>query len=182
MAAAAGKTSTISLSLFMEAYGLEVEEEISIMATEYWAEGVWTGKWSYEQKEAWMRQIREVQQWKQVRGPAGAAMCETRDLGTKWPQWRALMFSHEIKIDMRFVCPKDVKKMLVQRARSVYWKKWAAKHELVRYQSMSSLPDGGGRHRDAQALPVPRMVPSQTGDSRGLQKVGATSKNLKGGV
>ena len=25
--------------------------------------------------------------------------------------------------------PKDVKEMLVQRARSVYWKKWAAKHE-----------------------------------------------------
>ena len=30
-----------------------------------------------------------------------------------------LMFSDEIKIDMRFVWPKDVKKMLVQRARSV---------------------------------------------------------------
>ena len=30
---------------------------------------------------------------------------------------------------MRYVCPRDVKKMLVQRARSVYWKKWAAKHE-----------------------------------------------------
>ena len=44
-------------------------------------------------------------------------MCETRDLGTKWPQWHTLMFSHEIKkIDMRLVCPKDVKKMLVQRA------------------------------------------------------------------
>ena len=30
---------------------------------------------------------------------------------------------------MRYVCPKDVKKMLVQRARSVYWEKLAAKHE-----------------------------------------------------
>ena len=30
---------------------------------------------------------------------------------------------------MRYVCPKDVKKMLVQQARSVHWKKWAAKHE-----------------------------------------------------
>ena len=28
-----------------------------------------------------MRQIREVQTWKQGRGPAGAVMCETRDLG-----------------------------------------------------------------------------------------------------
>ena len=44
MAAAAGKKSTTSFSLFTEAYGLEVEEELSTMATRYWAEGVWTGK------------------------------------------------------------------------------------------------------------------------------------------
>ena len=30
-----------------------------------------------------MRQIREFQMWKQVRGPAGAVMCETRDQGYK---------------------------------------------------------------------------------------------------
>ena len=33
------------------------------------------------------------------------------------------------RIDMRFVYPRDVKKMLVQMAQSVHWKKWAAKHE-----------------------------------------------------
>ena len=74
MAAAAGKKSTTSLSLFMEAHGLGVEDELSTMAIQYWAEGAWTGKWSNELKEAWMRQIREVQTWKQVRGPAGAVM------------------------------------------------------------------------------------------------------------
>ena len=42
MAAAAGRKSTTSLSLFTEAYGLEVEEEVPTMATQYWAEGVWT--------------------------------------------------------------------------------------------------------------------------------------------
>ena len=40
-----------------------------------------------------------------------------------------MIFSNDAKIDMRFVCPRDVKKMLVQRVRSMYWKKWAAKHE-----------------------------------------------------
>ena len=35
MAAAADKKSTASLPLFMEAYGLEVEEELSTMATQY---------------------------------------------------------------------------------------------------------------------------------------------------
>ena len=56
-------------------------------------------------------------------------MCETRDLGTKWTYWHTLVFSNEITIDKRYVCPKDVRKMLVQRGRSVCWKKWAAKHE-----------------------------------------------------
>ena len=60
MAAAAGKNSTTSLSLFMDVYDLEVEEELSTLAAQYWAEGVWTGKWHHEQREAWMRQIQEV--------------------------------------------------------------------------------------------------------------------------
>ena len=62
---------------------------------------------------------------------------ETCDLGIKWPQWHTLMFSDEIKIDMRFVCPKDVKKMLVQKARSVNWKKVGSKA-----RGMKSLKEG----------------------------------------
>ena len=46
------KKSTTSLSLLMEVYGLEVEDEIPTRATQFWAEGVWTGKWNHEQKEA----------------------------------------------------------------------------------------------------------------------------------
>ena len=39
MAAAAGKKRTTSLSLFMEAFGLEVEEELSTLATQTWLKG-----------------------------------------------------------------------------------------------------------------------------------------------
>ena len=55
MAAAAGKKRTTSLSLFLEAFGLEVEEELSAMATQTWAEGAWIAKWHTEQnrKKAW---------------------------------------------------------------------------------------------------------------------------------
>ena len=91
-------------------FGLEVEEELSTMAFQYLAEGALTRKWSHEQKERGMRQIREVQTLKQVRGPAGAVMSETRDLGIKWPCWHTLVLGDEIKIDVRHVCPKDVKK------------------------------------------------------------------------
>ena len=80
-AAAAGKKSATSLSLCVETFGLEVEEDLSTLATQTWAGGAWTGKWPAEQKEAWLNQILEVQMWRQVRGPAGAVMCETRDLG-----------------------------------------------------------------------------------------------------
>ena len=142
MAAAAGKKGTTSLSLFMEAYGLEVEEQLSTTANQFWAEGVWTGKWSHEQKEAWVRQLREVQTWKQVGGRAGAVVCETRDLGMKWPYRHTLAFIDETRIDLRFVCPKDVRKMLVQRARSENWKKSAAKHEHDELKDGAQLEPG----------------------------------------
>ena len=44
------KKGTASLSLFMEAYGLEIEEELSTVATQYF----WMGKRYHEQREAWM--------------------------------------------------------------------------------------------------------------------------------
>ena len=33
-------------------------------------------------------------------------MCETRDLGIKWPQWRTLLFEGQVAMDMRVVCPQ----------------------------------------------------------------------------
>ena len=63
------------------------------------------------------------------RTSAGAVMRESRDLCIKWPHWHTLIFEGDRRIDMRDVCPKDGNKMLLQQARAVYWKKWAAKHE-----------------------------------------------------
>ena len=117
------------MSLFMEPFSLEVGEDLSTLATQYCAEGVWIGKWPVEQKEAGMNQAPEVQTWRQVRGPAGAVVCETRDFGIKWPDWNTLVFEGDRRTDVSYVCPKDVKKMLLQQARTVCWKKWAAKHE-----------------------------------------------------
>ena len=103
----------------MEAFGFEVEEELSTMATQPWAEGVWTGERHAEQKEAWMNQILEVQMWRQVRGRAGAVMCETRDLGITWPQWHTLIFEGQTRVDHRYVCRKDVEKMVFETGQLV---------------------------------------------------------------
>ena len=56
-------------------------------------------------------------------------MCETRDLGIRWPHWHTLVVNDETRIDMRCVCPKTFERCWVQRVRSVYWTTWAAKHD-----------------------------------------------------
>ena len=43
-------------------------------------------------------------------------MCEIWELGRKWPHSHTLTIEGERKIDMRYVFPKDVKKMLVEQA------------------------------------------------------------------
>ena len=45
------KKQSVSLSLFMDVSGLEVEEELSTMATVCWAEGVRMGRWEEGQRE-----------------------------------------------------------------------------------------------------------------------------------
>ena len=90
-------------------------------------------------------------------------MCETRDLGSKRPHWHTLVFSDETKIDMRFVRPRDVKKMLVQRARSLYWKKWAAKHE---YEELKE----GAWFEPAQALLRKKVMEDWTHKHRNVTR------------
>ena len=56
-------------------------------------------------------------------------MCENRDSGVKCTQWHTLIFEGQARVDMRYVCPKNVKKMLLGQARSTYWRKWAEARE-----------------------------------------------------
>ena len=80
--AAAGKKNTTSLSLFMEAFGFEVEEELSTVATQTWAEEAWNGKWHTEQKDAWKWQIFEFQTWRGERDCRRGAWASSGHSGT----------------------------------------------------------------------------------------------------
>ena len=64
-----------------------------------------------------------------MRGPAGAVLCETRDLGIKWLQRHTLAFEEQTEVDVRTVCPQDARQVKLKQARQAYWKRWAAKHE-----------------------------------------------------
>ena len=109
---------------------LEVGEDLSTVATLFWADGVWMGKNGWEPQKTW---VFEVQTWRQKgEGFAGSVMCETRYLGIKWPQWRAFLFEvqekvhmrwvcqqdveGQVAVDMRVVCSRDVKKMLIEKS------------------------------------------------------------------
>ena len=48
MAAAASMKESVSLSFFMLVNNLEVDEELSTVATLAWAEGTRTGRWAKE--------------------------------------------------------------------------------------------------------------------------------------
>ena len=97
---------------------LEVEEGLPTVATPARAEGSLMGNWSREHRETGRKQIFEVQTWRPVRGLAEAIVCEI-----------TLKFEGQEKVDMRLVCPQDVKNMLLKQARMTYWKKWTARHE-----------------------------------------------------
>ena len=114
----------------MEVNDLEVEEELSTMATQASAEGTWIGKNGLQSRQKrGESKIVEVHTWRQVRGPAGAVMCDSRESGVKWPQRHTLLFEGQGRVDMRLVSPQDVKKMLRTQTRTTHCKKWAAKHE-----------------------------------------------------
>ena len=62
-----------------------------------------------KKQKARRKQIFEVQTWRQVSLPAGTVMCETSDLGIKWPHWHTLLFEGQVAVDMRVACPQDVR-------------------------------------------------------------------------
>ena len=64
------------------------------------------GKMVLRTKRSMAESDRKVQMWRHVRGPAGAVMCETRDLGVKWPCWYTLIFEGDRNINMRYVPKK----------------------------------------------------------------------------
>ena len=71
-------------------------------------------RWDEGMEKCWRRQVWETVGRKQARGPAGAMVCETRDLGVGFPSWHGVSFrvrfdrGHEGCVSTR--CDDDGKK------------------------------------------------------------------------
>ena len=83
-----GSSSRVSILIPLHGVGL------STMATLQWAEGVWVGKWKKSGRRRGGSRTLGFKHGEQVRGPAGAVMRETRDLGVKW-----LLFEGQVEAD-----------------------------------------------------------------------------------
>ena len=125
LASAARKKPSVSLSLFLEVNNLEVEHELACAATCFGQQTVWTGPWSDDVREAWRRQVWEATLWTKVRGPAGALLCEMRDLGITVPSLKVLRVSDNSMVSKKDTCTGDIKKTLMRHAKDACWRKWA---------------------------------------------------------
>ena len=87
MAAVAGKTESVSLFLLTEVNefggrGGSVQHGYDLVG------GRRVGaQMRKEQQKSWRMRIFEAPTWRQARGLTGAVVCETQDLGIRWPQW-----------------------------------------------------------------------------------------------
>ena len=53
-------------------------------------------------EKCWRRRVWETTRWKQLRGAAGAVVCETRNF-VGFPSWHALNFEEGVIVDMKVV-------------------------------------------------------------------------------
>ena len=90
-----------------------------------WATAVWDAKVDEgTMARAWRRQLPIVQQWTQVRGPAGATIMSIRRAGWKWPAWHTFISAEGWKLNLKEKCPQDVAQMLRRDLDRQVWRNW----------------------------------------------------------
>ena len=105
------------------------EADLACMTALFWGKAVSMGRWDEDLETCWRRQVRAPASWKEVRGPAEAVVCETRDLGIRFPSWHVHLFEDGIIVDMKVAYTQDMKNMPRRQAKEVVEKRWATKHE-----------------------------------------------------
>ena len=122
-----------------------------------------------QQQRVWRTQVFEVQTWGQVRGPAVAVKCKTRDPGIKWPQRHTLPFEEQVAADMR---GQELKGVWLEPFQAMLRRKTNESltdshrsdlRKIVAEKRIST--DGDVTKKKAQAVPVSVMERSQETDS-----------------
>ena len=109
-----GKSRTLRLSMFKA----DPLHGVAAAPLFEWASAIWDRTAaSGTLKAAWRRQMVRLgtkPRWNKVEGPAGAVRMQLVALGWKWPAWHAMITSELLTIDLREVCPDDLRNMAVR--------------------------------------------------------------------
>ena len=97
------------------------------------AEAVWDEQLDdADLHEAWRRQQRLVglkPSWSKVSGPTGAIVMFLRQLGWTWPHHTTFVTASGHEVDLRQICPRDVKAQTTVDSELALWRQWADNDE-----------------------------------------------------
>ena len=127
-----GKVGGQSLTLQLAVAGPREDPTAEVTAAPLveWAAAVWEERVPSEVlQRAWRRQQQEVgmkRRWAAVRGPAGACIMSLPRAGWCWPRWDTFRSREGLLLDLREVCPQDVKAMVLLDVEAELWARWTA--------------------------------------------------------
>jgi hypothetical protein len=123
-----GRHSGRSRQLRLAWSGLDPAPEVIAGPIVAWAAHVWDKTASADTlSKAWLRQqvkFAQKPRWQEVEGPAGATRMQVVATEWKWPAWHTFISREGQHIDVRAVCPQDVKAMAMRDAENVAWAEW----------------------------------------------------------
>ena len=94
-----------------------------------WAEAVWDEQLDdADLHRAWRRQQRLVglkTSWSKVSGPTGAIIMCLTQLGWTWPHHTTFVTASGHEVDLRQICPRDVKAQATVDSEIALWREWA---------------------------------------------------------
>ena len=128
--------------------------------------------------KAWRRQQRLVglkPSWSKVSGPTGAITMCLRQLGWTWPHHTTFVTASGHEVDLRQICPRDVKAQATVDRELALWREWAdndERKELLPCLLLEPVVLANKRaHRRPQEAPVGRDTIWML-DARGCEQGG----------
>jgi hypothetical protein len=124
-----GRSRTLRLATF----GADPAPAVAAMPIAFWAAAVWDKSANEERMStAWRKQqcrLTRKPNWEKVVGPASACIMQCKGFGWTWPAWHTFVTRAGLHIDMREICPLDVKDMVVKDLEAHVWATWTKADE-----------------------------------------------------
>ena len=125
-----GRSTTLRLAL----HKADVQQECDSAPLTAWAATIWDGTmsdedladaWYWQSQKVGMHQVKDKpSKWSRVTGPAGACILTARRIGWTWPAFNVFVDRSGRHINLRNVCPQDVRAMVLLDSDAALWDKW----------------------------------------------------------